>query len=357
MSHDGTAMHLRATIASPQGNVGTIASPHGDGSMFGGRTRFRGPETPPPGPTAPRVRVPVRGSSVITGLGRSCRAELIGFASPIGRLSAILRITDEATGNTATSVVPVGLPGPIEGATRTPELMMPQSEVRARDLWAETEPVRLLPSLRAGTLLEELLTADFDDTSAHRLSLVLTTALYAGALASACVTASRRDIGFDVGPKSNAQPTQGGVGMTEATHAYDWRGREIVDSDGKKIGTIEELYYDNETTRPEWAAIRTGMPGTKLSVVPISQLQPHGEELRVPFGKAQIKDAPSIDPDRDLSQAEEERLYSHYGLSYGGRRSDSGLREGLREGARPARPRPQRRASTGAGVRVGKEES
>ena len=145
--------------------------------------------------------------------------------------------------------------------------------------------------------------------------------------------------------------------MTEATHAYDWRGREIVDSDGKKIGTIEELYYDNETTRPEWAAIRTGMPGTKLSVVPISQLQPHGEELRVPFGKAQIKDAPSIDPDRDLSQAEEERLYSHYGLSYGGRRSDSGLREGRREGARPARPRPQRRASTGAGVRVGKEES
>jgi uncharacterized protein (TIGR02271 family) len=118
--------------------------------------------------------------------------------------------------------------------------------------------------------------------------------------------------------------------MTKATHAYDWRGREIVDSDGKKIGTIEELYYDNETTRPEWAAIRTGMLGTKRSFVPISQVQPHGEELRVPFEKAQIKDAPSIDPDRDLSQAEEARLYSHYGMSYGGRRSDSSLREGRR---------------------------
>jgi hypothetical protein len=195
-------MYSRATIASPQGNVGTIASPHGDGLMRGARTRFRRPETPPPGPTAPRVRVPVRGSSVITGLDRSCRAELIGFASPIGRLSAILRITDEATGNTATSVVPVGLPGPIEGATRTAEVMIPQSEVRARDLRAETEPVRLLPSLRGGTLLEELLTADFDGTSAHRLALVLTTALRAGALASACATTSRRDIGFDIGPES-----------------------------------------------------------------------------------------------------------------------------------------------------------
>ena len=117
---------------------------------------------------------------------------------------------------------------------------------------------------------------------------------------------------------------------TDATHAYDWRGRAIIDSDGKKVGTIEELYYDTETTRPEWAAIRTGMLGTKLSFVPISQVQPHGEELRVPFDKARIKDAPSIDPDEELSQPEEERLYSHYGMSYGGRRSDSGLREGRR---------------------------
>jgi len=138
----------------------------------------------------------VRGSSVITGLDRSCRAELIGFASPIGRLSAILRITDDATGNTATSVVPVGLPGPLEGATTTAEIMIPQSDVRARELRAETEPMRLVPSLQRGTLLEELLTADSDGTSAHRLALVLTTALRAGALTRA-VTTSRRDVGFD----------------------------------------------------------------------------------------------------------------------------------------------------------------
>jgi uncharacterized protein (TIGR02271 family) len=117
---------------------------------------------------------------------------------------------------------------------------------------------------------------------------------------------------------------------TDATRAYDWRGREIIDCDGKKVGTIEELYYDTETRRPEWAAIRTGMLGTKLNFVPISQVQPHGDELRVSFDKAQIKDAPSIDPDRELSQSEEERLYSHYGMSYGDRRLDSGLREGRR---------------------------
>jgi len=187
--------------------------------MPGGGTRLRSPETPASDAKAPRVRVPVRASSVVTGLDRSCRAELIGFASPIGRLSAILRITDDATGNTATSVVPVELPRPLEGATRTAEMRIPQSEVRARELRAETEPVRLMPSLRGGTLLEELMTANVEGATAHRLALVLTTALRAGALTSAlCSSGSRtppapattcglhndlaEDAGFDVGPES-----------------------------------------------------------------------------------------------------------------------------------------------------------
>jgi hypothetical protein len=72
------------------------------------------PHLAPIGDPPPRVAVPVRGTSVITGRGRDCRAERVGFASPIGRLSAVLRITDAATGRTATSVVPVELPTRIE---------------------------------------------------------------------------------------------------------------------------------------------------------------------------------------------------------------------------------------------------
>jgi hypothetical protein len=152
---------------------------------------------------------------VITGLDRSCRAELIGFASPIGRLSAILRITDEATGNFATSVVPVELSGPLDDASTTAELTIPHSEVRARELRAQTEPVRLVPSLGGRPLLEELMTADFDGKSVHRLALALTTALRAGALTSAlCSSGSRtpralatdlgvhNNIGSDAGPES-----------------------------------------------------------------------------------------------------------------------------------------------------------
>jgi hypothetical protein len=162
----------------------TIAPSLGAGWKRGGRAELASPEgRAPQGATAPRVSVPVRGSSVITGLNRSCRAELVGFAAPIGRVSAVLRILDEATSTTATSVVPVELLAPIQRGTRTAELVIPHSEVRARDLRAETEPVRLVPTLQGETLLEEFLTANLDGTSAHRLALGLTTALRAGALA------------------------------------------------------------------------------------------------------------------------------------------------------------------------------
>jgi hypothetical protein len=148
--------------------------------MPGSPTAAGGPEALAPGAGAsPPLSVPVRASSVVTGLDRGCRAELVGFASPIGRLSAVLRITDEATGNTATSVVPVR----INWATGTAELTIPPSDVRARELRLETAAVRL--RLPRGPLLDELAMPDSDGISAHRQALVLTTALSRGALSSA----------------------------------------------------------------------------------------------------------------------------------------------------------------------------
>jgi len=116
--------------------------------------------------------------------------------------------------------------------------------------------------------------------------------------------------------------------MPQMTHAYDWKGRQMVDRDGDKIGTIDELYTDTDTGQPEWAAVKTGLLGTKVSFVPIADAEPSGEQVRVPYEKAQVKDAPNAEADGELSQEEEQRLYSHYGLSYTESRSDSGLPEG-----------------------------
>ncbi len=106
------------------------------------------------------------------------------------------------------------------------------------------------------------------------------------------------------------------------------RGQNLHDSSGQKIGTIEEIYLDAQTGEPEWALVNTGMFGTKSSFVPLQNAEADGDTLRVPYDKAQVKDAPQMDPDGQLSQSEESELYRHYGLEYSESESDSGLPEG-----------------------------
>jgi uncharacterized protein (TIGR02271 family) len=108
----------------------------------------------------------------------------------------------------------------------------------------------------------------------------------------------------------------------------EWRGSTAVDSDGDKIGTIEEIYMDTETSKPEWLAVKTGLFGMKLSFIPIAEASQTGGGVRVPYDKAQVKDAPAVEPDGELSQQEEANLYRHYGLDYSEARSDSGLPRG-----------------------------
>ena len=104
--------------------------------------------------------------------------------------------------------------------------------------------------------------------------------------------------------------------MPDTTEAYDFHDRTVVDHDGQKIGKIEELYYDQDGGQPEWALVNTGMFGTKKTFVPIAGAQSDGEDLRVSVAKDQVKDAPRIDADQELSEDEERTLFEHYGVPY-----------------------------------------
>jgi sporulation protein YlmC with PRC-barrel domain len=98
--------------------------------------------------------------------------------------------------------------------------------------------------------------------------------------------------------------------------ARGWLGRVMVDGDGNRIGEVVDVYLDNETGRPEWAVVRTGLFGMRSTFVPLADAREVGEELRVPHRRVQVKEAPNIEPDGQLSEAEEAELYRHYGLDY-----------------------------------------
>src|ERR1700712_589300 len=125
--------------------------------------------------------------------------------------------------------------------------------------------------------------------------------------------------------------------MPQMTDAYQWRGRTMTGSDGEKIGKISEIYEDPETGKPEWATVSSGLFGTKSNFVPLAGSSSDGEDVRASVNKDQVKDAPGVESDGDLSEPEERRLFEHYGVPYtsegtttaqgapsGGRQADSG---------------------------------
>jgi uncharacterized protein (TIGR02271 family) len=105
--------------------------------------------------------------------------------------------------------------------------------------------------------------------------------------------------------------------MPDTQTIAQWKGQDLLDTDGDKIGTIDEIYIDQQTEQPEWALVKTGLFGGKGTFVPLSQATPEEGGVRVPYAKSHVKDAPNIEPDGELSQSEERTLYEHYDVDYG----------------------------------------
>jgi len=116
--------------------------------------------------------------------------------------------------------------------------------------------------------------------------------------------------------------------MTDVSEVLEWHGRTVVATDGDKLGKIEEIYFDQETSQPEWALIDTGMFAGKSSFMPLQGATSDGDQVTAPYSKDQVKGAPQIKAGQALSQREEAELYRHYGVEYGESRSASGLPEG-----------------------------
>ncbi|MDT9683161.1 PRC-barrel domain-containing protein [Streptomyces sp. TRM76323] len=91
-------------------------------------------------------------------------------------------------------------------------------------------------------------------------------------------------------------------------------GRKVFDRDGRKVGTVDEVYLDDATGVPEWAAVRRGLFG-RDAFVPLEPSELADDGLHVPYEKALIKDAPGFGVGRHLSPEQELQLYRHYGLA------------------------------------------
>lgn len=105
--------------------------------------------------------------------------------------------------------------------------------------------------------------------------------------------------------------------MFEAGDIREWRGHDVVDADGHKIGELEAIYVDTGTDLPSFGTVRVGLPTRhRLVFVPIDQATVGPGYVKVGYDKKHVKDAPSIGIDGELPAGDEEAIFKHYGLTY-----------------------------------------
>jgi uncharacterized protein (TIGR02271 family) len=107
--------------------------------------------------------------------------------------------------------------------------------------------------------------------------------------------------------------------MTQTTLSpEDLYGTSVTSQDGQKIGKVEEVYLDDDSGRPEWVSVKTGMFGSNTSLLPLSEADITEGTLVVPFAKDKVKGAPNQDPGQQLSRSDEDDLYRYYGIDASG---------------------------------------
>jgi hypothetical protein len=112
-------------------------------------------------------------------------------------------------------------------------------------------------------------------------------------------------------------PVRRKASVFEAANIREWRGHDVVDAEGHKIGELEAVYVDTATDLPSFATVKVGMPTRhRLVFVPLDQATVGPGYLKVSYDKSQVKDAPAIGTDGELPAGDEEAIFKHYGLAY-----------------------------------------
>jgi hypothetical protein len=131
----------------------------------------------------------------------------------------------------------------------------------------------------------------------------------------------------DTTPETEPAATAGANATIGHQDLSEWRGRDLIDRDGERIGKLEDVYFDIETDEPQFGTVKEGFLDRHLTFVPLTAVTIGPDTIQVGVTKQQVKEAPNMEHEGDaLTEADESLLYHYYQLNYtptdkpGGRR-------------------------------------
>ena len=104
------------------------------------------------------------------------------------------------------------------------------------------------------------------------------------------------------------------LSSTTAENAQQMLDYQVIDQTGTDIGTVHSFWANAHTGQLEFLGIKTGWLFGHNHVIPVDkvELDDAGRTVRVPYAGEFIKDAPSVDADATISDAEEAEIYRYY---------------------------------------------
>ena len=94
-------------------------------------------------------------------------------------------------------------------------------------------------------------------------------------------------------------------------------GGNVVTTSGDKIGSIGQIYLDDQTGEPSFVAANTGLLGMSQSLIPLRDATIRDGDVVVGYDKDMVTNAPPLEDDEgSLSRGQQEKLYDYYGISY-----------------------------------------
>ena len=100
--------------------------------------------------------------------------------------------------------------------------------------------------------------------------------------------------------------------MTDPQNAAaDYVGKTAVDTAGDKIGSVNQVYVNDQSGLPDWVTVKTGMFG-KDRFAPLHGSSFSGDDLVLPFDKTVVKDSPEVNDTDHLDADESDALYRYY---------------------------------------------
>lgn len=93
-----------------------------------------------------------------------------------------------------------------------------------------------------------------------------------------------------------------------------WQGKKARDASGKRsLGTVQNVFLDDGSREPSWVSLQNLSDGRLI--LPYAGVLVLGTEPVFPYTAKQVKGAPRVGSDSQLSKKDEEQLRTYYGVT------------------------------------------